>query len=594
MESARSFHQLPYYIRIKNFRKELDKQLDPQSQINTIDLAQNIDLKRKYLLRQSEIKKKEENVKNKKILNDNYSSPYYNMENKLLDSNTSRMIELDLVNVTKLTIDTGNNALLTSKRISFEDSQISPYDISKSTLKFPQVHESRSIRKNLFRDYSNSKSNSSVSISKLSPRVNMPKIDYKNKLMEKLNIKQNEKIQIMTPKKSPTSIFNSQEKSKFSEFSASKNELPSSFSNIKLSKKRIKMVKMFEFDFLNKETISLENFEKKILKLIEIIDIIDNTIKFNFVKKKVDFMILKIIHIAINIECKPFYFYLFQTHGKIMFLCKEYSRAVFIFKSLNRINENNFVSKLKAYKNIARCYHDAQNYQNSIFYTIKMLQCSWGCKSHKFELQAYDFLGMNYYYLGQLKMANYYHEKMMHLNLEPCESEIKAIGIEKMLNKIKEEKVKSKKVKVVDINSSNPPSSEDEFTLTIPNEYAFIEEINGDYSPMKKSSSKKASEIKLFNRHKNMQNSIKQNEYRLVGLTKRVINQIPPNDEVLITHRSSLRFIESYDHVDDNINPETIVKYDKVKKKLLKLKLIIKTAINFYEENYAFKSNIFI
>ena len=591
MESARSFHQLPFYVRIKNFRKEIDKQLDPKSKLNTIDLAKDIDLKRYFLLRQSEIKKKEENIKNQKILNDDYNMPYYNIGNKL-DSNTSRFIDLNLVNITKSAIDIGTNGVLASKRSRlFEDSEISSHDNSKSILKFPQLHESRNIRKNLFKDHYNSQNN--LSVSKLTPIINIQKLHHMNPIIEKLKIKRNEKTKIISPIKSPISRFNSQEKSRFPELSESKNELPSFFSkNRKQFKKSQKIIKIFEFDALNGDKIkSLESFEKKKSNLIEIIDIIDNTIKYDFIKKEVDGMISKIIQIANSIECRTFYCYLMQSHGKIMFLCKEYSRAVFIFKSLNKINENNFPNKLKAYKNIARCYHDARNYQMSIFYTIKMLQCSWRCKSRKFELQAYDFLGMNYYYLGKLKLANYYHEKMMHSKLEANESEIRAIGIEKMSNKIRELQSESKKVKVVNINSANLPSSEDEFVLSISNDLAYNEDINNDYSNMKKPSNKKASEINLSNKHKRSQSNIKQNEYRLVRLTKRFTNQIPPNDEVLITHRSCLRFIESYDHIDDDMNSEMIIKADKVKNKLLKLKLIIKSAINLYE-NYALNSSL--
>lgn len=49
------------------------------------------------------------------------------------------------------------------------------------------------------------------------------------------------------------------------------------------------------------------------------------------------------------------------------------------------------------------------------------------------ELQAYDLIGKQYYYMGELSLANFYHEKMVLGQFEPMHSPAKDLGITNLL-----------------------------------------------------------------------------------------------------------------------------------------------------------------
>ena len=72
----------------------------------------------------------------------------------------------------------------------------------------------------------------------------------------------------------------------------------------------------------------------------------------------------------------------------------------------------------------------------AIFYFGKLLQTSWLCNSKRYELLAYDMIGIQYFYLGETEKARYYHEKMMHGKTEPNNSDLRKLGIDKLMNKM--------------------------------------------------------------------------------------------------------------------------------------------------------------
>jgi len=88
--------------------------------------------------------------------------------------------------------------------------------------------------------------------------------------------------------------------------------------------------------------------------------------------------------------------------------------------------------KLKAYKSLGRCYQELHNYSIALTYHCKYLQYAWTYGSDKDELMAYDLMGMQYYYMGDLEKANYYHSRMSNGKLEPNDSNTKQIGISRV------------------------------------------------------------------------------------------------------------------------------------------------------------------
>lgn len=84
---------------------------------------------------------------------------------------------------------------------------------------------------------------------------------------------------------------------------------------------------------------------------------------------------------------------------------------------------------MNSYKNIGICYQNLCNYSIALIYFGKMLRLAWYLKDIDSELKAYDFIGIQFFYSGQLDKAKYYHNKMIHGNLEPENSELKKLGI---------------------------------------------------------------------------------------------------------------------------------------------------------------------
>ncbi len=65
----------------------------------------------------------------------------------------------------------------------------------------------------------------------------------------------------------------------------------------------------------------------------------------------------------------------------------------------------------------------------------KQLQLAWATGDRKAELLAYDNIGLSYYYLGDCKRAEYYHDRMVGGKLESPDSATKKSSLSMMQNK---------------------------------------------------------------------------------------------------------------------------------------------------------------
>ncbi len=57
-----------------------------------------------------------------------------------------------------------------------------------------------------------------------------------------------------------------------------------------------------------------------------------------------------------------------------------------------------------------------------------MLKLSWKLRNEDMELLSYDLIGKNFYYLDQIEMAIYFHNKSTNDDREPIESNIRKVG----------------------------------------------------------------------------------------------------------------------------------------------------------------------
>ena len=70
-------------------------------------------------------------------------------------------------------------------------------------------------------------------------------------------------------------------------------------------------------------------------------------------------------------------------------------------------------------------YNHQKEYQNAIKCYKKILEIAWDQNLHAEELEAYDKIGIQYYYLGNLERSRYYNTRMMIGRLEADCSKIR-------------------------------------------------------------------------------------------------------------------------------------------------------------------------
>lgn len=97
----------------------------------------------------------------------------------------------------------------------------------------------------------------------------------------------------------------------------------------------------------------------------------------------------------------------------------------------------NLNKKIACYQLLGKCFQELRYYQLAIRSFTRALQYAWKQNNVKYELQCYDFIGLQYYYLGDLKKAKYYHEKMMNGDREPKQSEMRKLGLTRLESKEK-------------------------------------------------------------------------------------------------------------------------------------------------------------
>ena len=274
-----------------------------------------------------------------------------------------------------------------------------------------------------------------------------------------------------------------------------------------------------------------------------------------------------------------------KTQAKILIKFKDLYRSIGNFKAITRIadsnndfkygdtvmNKNYLHHKLSSYKNLGKCFQEIQNYKKATFYFVKMLQTAWLLKDTRKELLAYDMIGLQYYYLGEMEHANYYHQKLMNGAVEKVGSELRELGIQKLLTNIEDKaqnKGKHKDIKSVEeeLTSLSNPASEDEFELSEP----LVQ--NAETSRKKEASffnsTRRVKLIPLLMEQKKSMKprKLQKTEPSKTDVTKLVFESIahPPKPAIYLSHLSPNRFLKNFHSTDTKdiinayVNTETL------------------------------------
>mmetsp|Transcript_13650 Transcript_13650/g.19948 ORF Transcript_13650/g.19948 Transcript_13650/m.19948 type:complete len:327 (+) Transcript_13650:709-1689(+) len=89
-------------------------------------------------------------------------------------------------------------------------------------------------------------------------------------------------------------------------------------------------------------------------------------------------------------------------------------QAIRAYNTLKNLADQNksYKNKMYAYRQIGHCYKLMKQYRLALVNYKKLLQLAWDQNNVTYELLAYDMIGMQYFYLGELEKAKYYHDRM--------------------------------------------------------------------------------------------------------------------------------------------------------------------------------------
>ena len=127
-----------------------------------------------------------------------------------------------------------------------------------------------------------------------------------------------------------------------------------------------------------------------------------------------------------------------KLQAKIFKIYGDFSKSLQTYtQAMQLCNKHDlFKLKTKIYKRVGKLYLNLQNLRKAKSSFIKALQMAWFVSSKKYELIAYDLLGLIAFYDGSIEKARYYHNRMLNCELEDKNSAIRLVAISKIKNKI--------------------------------------------------------------------------------------------------------------------------------------------------------------
>lgn len=127
----------------------------------------------------------------------------------------------------------------------------------------------------------------------------------------------------------------------------------------------------------------------------------------------------------------------FKFQGNLHFRFNDIKSAIFSYQVLKNLSEQtqNYESKMYAYKQLGSCYKLVKQYHLALVNFKKLLQLAWSENNTEWELKAYDFIGLAYYYLGELEKSKYYHKRMWEGICEDKNSTVRELSLKALMEK---------------------------------------------------------------------------------------------------------------------------------------------------------------
>ncbi|CAI2387411.1 unnamed protein product [Moneuplotes crassus] len=85
------------------------------------------------------------------------------------------------------------------------------------------------------------------------------------------------------------------------------------------------------------------------------------------------------------------------------------------------------ILKCHVYTEMGLCYQHLKEYKKAVRCFKKLLETSWKMEDKFQEARAFDYLGVQYFYLGNIEKSKYYHSRWLNGSYEPNTSNIRKV-----------------------------------------------------------------------------------------------------------------------------------------------------------------------
>lgn len=164
-----------------------------------------------------------------------------------------------------------------------------------------------------------------------------------------------------------------------------------------------------------------------------------NANKLQTLKENYDKFLTNLITMVQSRNMRELYVSLMIIHAKICLEVKDTYKGIAILKQAKSISsELNFpYCRLKCYEKLGRAFQILKNFRLSLRFFLKMLEMSFICGADHKELQAYDLIGIQFYYQGKTDIADFFHKKLLEGEIEPEDSNLRKIAKRKYSLKVR-------------------------------------------------------------------------------------------------------------------------------------------------------------
>lgn len=184
--------------------------------------------------------------------------------------------------------------------------------------------------------------------------------------------------------------------------------------------------------------VNTEPTLKNLSKMVEEIIYVENLFRANpdYVKEEVYECFQRLHSTSISVRLCPLILKILELYSKISKAYGDSSKAIQLLKQYKSICTlySADSQKLRCYRWIAQTCAERHEYDRALIFAKKQLTLSWKLDDANYEILAYDFMGLQHYYKGNLDLAKYFHRRMTRGVTEPKTSNFRRIAINSIEN----------------------------------------------------------------------------------------------------------------------------------------------------------------